>query len=375
MNREHPTDHTIERWVADLPRRAPDRILQAVLAELPTLSQQGRRRARLRRTLMTTSLPLRLAGAAVIAVAVAVIGLNLLPPSPGSGGVPQSPTATPGPTRPTSPGPSASWAPPAGEIAVVRTVDGNTDIYLLKGDGSVVRRLTDDPAEDRAPRWSPDGNRLLFARGSEREGQVDLYVLDIASGSMEQLTTASGIETDGKFSPDGAQILYESQSAPDSGFWTMNADGSSQRRVVDTSGFDDFTNANWSADGKDIYFNRDTTAPERTQIVRLTLGSGELVALGDDGSSSNTQFAVSHDGGTIAFVSERNLRGIHLMNADGSEVRYAVDAPGGPLAWSPDGSILICQPKSSPELFLVPLDGRAAVAFAQGSSPAWRPEP
>jgi Tol biopolymer transport system component len=318
---------------------------------------------------------MKLAGAAVIAVTAAVIGLNLLLRSPAAGSVPPSPAATAGATQPSSPATSAPWTPPAGEIAVVRTVDGNTDIYLLKTDGSVVRRLTDDAADDRAPRWSPDGSRLLFARGTEGEGQVDLYVLDVARGTVERLTTASGIETDGNFSPDGTQILYEDQSAPDNGFWTMNADGSNQRRVFDTTGFDYFTNPTWSVDGAAIYFNRDTNEPQRTQIVRLTLASDEIVALGDDGGSSNGQYVVSPDGATIAFVASRNPSGIYLMNADGSDVRFAVLGPGGPLAWSPDGAILLTQPKNSPRIFFVQLDDGAAVVFSEGSSPAWRPEP
>jgi dipeptidyl aminopeptidase/acylaminoacyl peptidase len=374
MNHEYPTDHTIESWVADLPGRAPDRILQTVLGELPTLSQQGRLRARLRRILMTTSLPMKLAGAAVITVAATAIGVNLLR-SPGVGGVLPSPAPTAAAPEASSHPSSAPWAPPAGEIAVVRTVDGNTDIYLLKTDGSVVRRLTDDRADDRAPHWSPDGSLLVFARGNEDEGQVDLYVLDVAGRTVKQLTTASGIETDGRFSPDGTRIVYEVQSVPNNGFWTMNADGSNQRRVFDTTGSDSFTNATWAADGAAIYFNRDTTGPQRTQIVRLTIASGEIVALGDDGGSSNSQFVVSADGATFAFVASRNPSGIYLMNADGSDVRFAVLGPGGPLAWSPDGAILITQPKKSPTLYFVQLDDGAAVVFSEGSSPAWRPEP
>jgi dipeptidyl aminopeptidase/acylaminoacyl peptidase len=373
MNREHPRDPNIERWVADLPGRAPDRILQTVLAELPTLSQQGRQRARLRRTLMSASTPLKLAGAAVVTVAAAGLALNFIPRSPGAGDATSSPTATKAPTLPPSPGATAPWTPPPGEIAVVRSANGNSHIYLLETDGSVARQLTDDPEGDQAPTWSPDGSRLLFARGSEGKGQLDLYVLDVARGTVEQLTTASGIETDGKFSPDGTQIVYEDQSAPDNGFWTMNADGSNPRRVFDTTGSDSFTNATWSADGAAVLFNRDTTGPQRTQIVRLTLAANEIVALGDDGSSSNGQFVVSPDGQTIAFVASRYPSGVYLMNADGSDVRFAVLAPGGPVAWSPDGSILVSQQKNASNLYFVPLDGRAPIAFTEGSSPAWRP--
>jgi Tol biopolymer transport system component len=46
----------------------------------------------------------------------------------------------------------------------------NTDIWIVAADGQgAPRRLTDDPAADTRPRWSPDGRSLAFdsARGGE----------------------------------------------------------------------------------------------------------------------------------------------------------------------------------------------------------------
>jgi len=33
--------------------------------------------------------------------------------------------------------------------------DGDPELYLMNADGTGVRRVTDDPAEDAEPAWSP----------------------------------------------------------------------------------------------------------------------------------------------------------------------------------------------------------------------------
>ena len=56
------------------------------------------------------------------------------------------------------PAPAASGGAPAGwELVLEREVAGNLDLFVVPAGGGTERRLTDDPAEDGLPRWSPDG--------------------------------------------------------------------------------------------------------------------------------------------------------------------------------------------------------------------------
>ena len=77
--------------------------------------------------------------------------------------------------------PRSPRVPDGRRVAVARTVQGNTDLWLL--DGARTSRFTFDAAADDFPVWSPDGTRIVFR--STRTGPVDLY---------QKLTSGAGVE-------------------------------------------------------------------------------------------------------------------------------------------------------------------------------------
>ena len=103
-----------------------------------------------------------------------------------------------------------SLAPGDRRIAVSRTVDGNTDIWILDGDRP--SRLTSDPLDDRFPVWSPDGNTVLF--GSARNGSFDLFLKPANGSSAEQLILSSPArKVPSDWSRDGRYLLFHSASS------------------------------------------------------------------------------------------------------------------------------------------------------------------
>jgi Tol biopolymer transport system component len=100
-----------------------------------------------------------------------------------------------------------SVSPDGRRVVVSRTVQGNTDLWLL--DGARASRFTFDPAPDSLPIWSPDGARIVFR--SNRAGAEDLYQkLASGAGVEERLVASNQVKTPESWSADGRFLLYRS---------------------------------------------------------------------------------------------------------------------------------------------------------------------
>ena len=61
-------------------------------------------------------------------------------------------------------------------IAFTSDRDGNNEIYLMKADGTLQTRITNNPAVDMWPEWSPDGQKITFI--SDRNGSLDIFIMN-----------------------------------------------------------------------------------------------------------------------------------------------------------------------------------------------------
>jgi len=77
-------------------------------------------------------------------------------------------------------------------------------------DGAGLRQLTNDPAKDRTPRWSPDGERIIFF--TDRTGRYELWQVRPDGSELKQLTSTTGPEIQmSNWSPDGRSIVCSLQ--------------------------------------------------------------------------------------------------------------------------------------------------------------------
>src|SRR4051812_24011289 len=74
---------------------------------------------------------------------------------------------------------ATSGAAPAGQLAFVR----GGDVYTSGANGDHIRRLT-HLGDAGAPRWSPDGRRLVFNVG-DRAGRPSVWMMN-ADGSQKR---------------------------------------------------------------------------------------------------------------------------------------------------------------------------------------------
>ena len=118
-----------------------------------------------------------------------------------------------------------------GKIAFVRELDGNSDIFVMDADGSNQVNLTNHPAGDFAPAWSPDGRRIAFTTG--RDGNSEIYLINPDGTNLVNLTKHPAREAEPVWSPDGKHIAFVSDGAGvANGIFVMAADGTARTRLT-----------------------------------------------------------------------------------------------------------------------------------------------
>ena len=149
-------------------------------------------------------------------------------------------------------------APPS-KIAFVSDRDGNAEIYVMDADGSNPTNLTNNPAVDGFPVWSPDGRKIAFV--SDLDGNAEIYVMDADGSNQTNLTNNPAYDGPGEllgalalmWSPDSSKIAFISwRDDYNAEIYVMDADGSNQTNLSNSRGWD-YSPA-WSPDGSKIAF-------------------------------------------------------------------------------------------------------------------------
>jgi LysM repeat protein len=82
---------------------------------------------------------------------------------------------------------------PAGfgsRVAFMSLRDGDWDVYTVNMDGSGLKRLTDNSAQDGLPTWSPDGKSIAFV--SNRSGAWAIWAMDANGSNQRKLFDLGG---------------------------------------------------------------------------------------------------------------------------------------------------------------------------------------
>ena len=225
-----------------------------------------------------------------------------------------------------------------------RNIDA--EIVVMSADGLGQKALTNNSADDSAPAWSPDGQRIAFASDQASGANREIFIMN-ADGS-EQKKLIAGERTTSDFSPDwspdGTRIAFTSLSAGSR--WDLlvaNADGSGRATSLVSRTGEQLTWPDWSPDGSKIAFNTGAESSHGDIFVINADGSG-LRRL-TDSPANDFDPTWSPGGSKIAFISDR-LRGpgwpeVFVMNADGgSQTSLSRHAYGFAPTWSPDGSMI-----------------------------------
>lgn len=216
---------------------------------------------------------------------------------------------------------------------------GSSELWRMNIDGTDVRRLTFEAAQDTEPTWSPDNTTVAWP--TQRDGNYNIFRMkeDRSDQPGTRLTSDPGIDGRLAWSPDGTKIAFESNRDGNFDLYTMNPDGGDVTRLTDTSAPVQNRTPEWSPDGSQLLFQstRDS-APlttnyeiykmnaDGTGVMRLTTNEGTP---GVRGTSLDQYAQFSPDGAKIVFESARdNDFEIYTMNPDGTAQTRITTTPG-----------------------------------------------
>ena len=131
-----------------------------------------------------------------------------------------------------------SWSSDGKWIVCTSTRDENSELYLLKADGTERQRLTSDPALDVHPAFSPAGGQIAFA--TNRWGDFEIAVYDVQTSLITRLTENAGLDDYPAWSPDGRMLAWTSNLDGNREIRVMLTDGSQQRNLTQHEGADQF---------------------------------------------------------------------------------------------------------------------------------------
>ncbi len=269
------------------------------------------------------------------------------------------------------------------DLAFVSTRDGVYSIYEMNADGEAQGRLTDAELDASTPEglffqvepaWSPDGAKIAFS--SARGGSFDIYVMNADGSGTKALTSTKEDDSHPTWSPDGDRITFAREGPGD--IYVMNADGSGVRRISDPRVQE--SEPAWSPDGNWIAYIRRTPGTPVRELWLVHPDGSEPHAITSAGAKAYTP-AWSPDGKRIVFASDQDgdFFELYTIGIDRKGLRSVTPTAGDMFepSWSPDGSRIAFSEGGS--IFTVELGEGDVEKLTDNdnndSSPAWNPAP
>jgi Tol biopolymer transport system component len=277
----------------------------------------------------------------------------------------QLPAALPAPAPAATPCPASTPAatpvPRASDRVLFTSLrDGNHEIYVMNGDGTGQTNLTNNPAQDASPVWSPDGTRIAFTSNrpgpANPTGRSNIYVMNADGSGVRQLTrNGEGNITDGRvydpaWSPDGTKLVFVSSFMGElSNLVVINVEGELAATFISTI---EAADPAWSPDGTRIAY----AGREGVSNLEDLTGARHIYVVNADGSGKTRLTNIASPFNSFPYPPQAS----------------------GP-SWSPDGKRLVFAGKlGNDEIYSISATGGVELPLtahpAQDLMPAWLPD-
>jgi Tol biopolymer transport system component/DNA-binding winged helix-turn-helix (wHTH) protein len=187
------------------------------------------------------------------------------------------------------------WTP-GGQLVYSSTASGNTDIWIMKPDGTEQRQLTVNAGVNGSPAVTSDNRYIVFV--SNRTGSFQVWRMNMDGLDQKQLTNGSA-KNNPTITPDGKWVLYN--STDNWHLWKVSVDGGDPMQLTDFVA----TTPEVSPDGKVIAcIGRDES--KRRLLILPIDGGSPIKEMEFFGWASRIQWM--NDGQAVIYAGEREGR-------------------------------------------------------------------
>jgi dipeptidyl aminopeptidase/acylaminoacyl peptidase len=230
----------------------------------------------------------------------------------------------------------ALYSPASGNTFVFSKDIGGGEffqLYRFDKESSEITLLTDGKSRNVAPVWAYDGRKMAYGSTRRNGNDVDLYTVEPANPKSDHMLAQlqGGGWEPLDWSPDDRKVLLREEiSANERYLWIADVGTGDKTLITPKTGVKiSYGGGQFSKDGKGIYVTTDKDS-EFQRLAYIDLASKQHTYLSSHISWDVDEFDLSHDGSTIAFVTNEDGFGVlHLLDTKTGKEKPVPDLPKG----------------------------------------------
>jgi serine/threonine protein kinase len=285
---------------------------------------------------------------------------------------------------------SPVWSPDGRYIAFVK----NNGLYIFPSLGGDERKITDvkqgGMIEGGGIDWSPDGKNIVVSSASDSSGAHGIVLISVDTGKKQKLTSPENINTiftgdaNPRFSPDGSEIAFiRALSYSITELCVVPSAGGKVKQLT----FDKhhIVSEAWTPDGKEIVFSSNKSGNSALWRIPSVGGSAKIVAGTGEGAGA---IDIAKEGNELAYI--HTTSNLNIWHLDLSKSNSVLKSPTKLITstqtqiepqYSPDGKYIAFTSNRSgnTEIWRCNSDGTNPVQLTsfEGPSPGtprWSPD-
>jgi Tol biopolymer transport system component len=191
--------------------------------------------------------------------------------------------------------------------------------------------IVGEPGDYSTPRLSPDEKKIAVAIREESKTNTDIWIFDSTRATWSRLTFDPAAERAPLWSADGSRIVFASGAAGVLDLYEKAASGSGEPRLVVRSPTDKFP-TDWTRDGRFLVYH--TFGGSSTWDIWMAPTDGGKPFEFLSSKFTEAQGKVSPDGRWIAYASDESGRfEIYVTQFPQKRGRWQISTTGGSQPW------------------------------------------